>query len=283
MNRRFVKPVFACLCACVLCGCSSMRLTYNYLDWIIGWYLDDFLELNSRQDDFYEERLDALMEWHRREELVRYSRFIEQIQQDLREPLSAALLQERYETLKQFFRDIMEQAAPDCAELLLWLDEEQRAAFYDAAAQTQKKYEEKYLNETAQERSRRHCRQAEKALKRFVGGLNGGQKALLERWAGGLVPLQRLWLENRSAWQARLRDVLEADCAEPEKQKMLRPLFVEPEHLWAPDYRDAVAQNEAATLAMLAGLHTSLTEKQQEHLHRALERLKKDFIVLAKQ
>ena len=283
MNMCWKKNVLAGLAVCVLCACSNTRLVYNYLDWIIPWYLDDYLSLNSSQNDFYKQRLDGLLRWHRRDQLVRYSRFLEQFQQDLHGPLSVAVLQERYDTIQQFWRDIMERAAPDCAELLLQFDQAQRRVFYAAGAKKQKELEGEHPGETPVERNRRHCEQAEKTLKRFVGRLTGPQKAILERWAAALTPLEGLWLESRRTWQRSLQAVLEANEPDAEKRKRLERLFIEPEYLWTPAYREAIRQNETATFAMLVELVGSLTVEQKQHVQTSLDSLKDDLISLSRQ
>jgi len=283
MNMHRAKIVLAGLAVCALCACSNTRLAYNYLDWIIPWYLDDYLSLNSRQDDFYKQRLDGLLRWHRRDQLVRYSHFVEQLQQDLRGPLSAAVLQERYDTIEQFWRDIMERAAPDCAELMLQFNQDQRRVFYAAGAKKQKELENEHPGETPAERNRRHCEQAEKTLKRFVGRFTGPQKAILERWSAALTPLESLWLENRRTWQRSLQAVLEAHEPDAEKRRKLERLFIDPEQLWAPAYRDAIRQNETATLAMLVELFGSLTVDQKQHMRTSLDNLKDDFICLSRE
>ncbi len=283
MNMRRGKIVLACLAVCALCACSNTRLAYNYLDWIIPWYLDDYLNLNSRQNDFYKQRLDDLLRWHRKDQLVRYSRFVEQLQQDLCGPLSTGVLQERSDNIQQFWRDIMERAAPDCAELLLLFDQDQRRAFYAAGAKKQKELEDEHRGETPAERNRRQCEQAEKTLKRFVGRFTGPQKAILERWSAALTPLESLWLENRRTWQRSLQAVLEAHEPDAEKRRKLERLFIDPEQLWAPAYRDAIRQNETATLAMLVELFGSLTVDQKQHMRTSLDNLKDDFICLSRE
>jgi len=283
MAKWSVKIVLSCLVACLLFSCSSTRLTYNYLDWIIDWYLDDYLSLNNLQEDFYRQRMAAFLRWHRTDELVRYSHFAAQLQQDMRGPLSASVLQERYGAINGFWRDSMERAAPECAELLLLLDQDQRRFLYAAAEKKQKQLEGKHVAEIAAERNRRQCELAQKAIERFTGGLTGPQKALLERWAEALSPVEPLWLENRRTWLRSFQSVLEGSEPEAEKQRQLRRLFVEPEYLWAPAYRECVRQNETAIFSMLADLHGTLTGKQLQHLNTELENLKKDFISLSQQ
>ena len=284
--RRLLRPVktlVACLAVCLIFSCSSTRLTYTYLDWIIDWYLDGYLSLNRQQDALYKHRLAALLRWHRTDQLVRYSAYIARLQQDLNGPLTALVLQERYADIKQFWRAIMERAAPDCAELLLLLDQDQRRTFYAAAAKKQQELEGKYGDEAAAQRNQRQREQAAKAIERFTGVLTEPQNVLLARWSEALMPVQPLWLENRRDWQRSLRAVLEETDPDAEKRGKLCRLFVEPEYLWTPAYRLAVQRNEAATVAMLADLQATLTEKQRQHLNAALEKLQTDFISLSRQ
>lgn len=284
MTLRRVQTATFLLILCLLAACSSTRLTYNNIDRIIGWYLDDYLSLNSSQDDFFEQRLEALLEWHRRDQLPRYGVYLDRLQQDLRSGgLTAAVLQERYGSLNLFWKDIIKQAAPDCAELLLRLSGNQRQGLYTAMAKKQQKLEQRYLRQSAEERLRRKRRQAEKSLKRFTGPLTDPQKLALERWADSLTVLEPLWLESRSIWQRRLRDALEGTVPEPEKKIRIQRLLVEPEHLWSLAYRQGMRHNEAATLAMLAEMFGSLTAKQSRQMQKALSSLKKDFTALAKQ
>jgi hypothetical protein len=283
MCFRCVKNALLVLALCLLCSCSNTRLAYNYMDWIITWYLDDYLSLNSQQDAFYKQRLKDLLQWHRKNQLVLYSNFADQLQQDMRRPLTPVLLHERSESLKQFWQTIMERAAPDCAGLLLLLDRDQRRTFYAAVEKKQKELEVKHYGESPARRKERHMEQAEKPLNRFVGRLTGPQKIVLERWSDSLVPLESLWLQNRFIWQKHLQAVLDGDEPEEKKRRLLERLFIEPENLWTPAYRHVIDQNEKSTLAMLVDLLGTLTEKQQQHMQAALETLKEDCISLSKE
>lgn len=264
-------------------ACSNTRLVYNYLDWIVGWHLDDYFDLYRDQQDFYETRLDALLKWHRHEHLAAYAAFIDEIRQDIDRDLTAERIRDRYETIQQFWRDIMIMAAPDGLALMLRLDAKQRQYFYRAWKKEQQQYEQKYLRETPPDRQRRLCRRMEKMLKRFTGRLTGPQKVMVENWSLSLAPMQTLWLENRAGWLVVLKEALESDIANGEKKEILRQLFVAPEQWWSDAYRNTVLQNESVTMAMLAKMVESLSEKQKKHLDKVLARLKNDFIQLSKQ
>jgi hypothetical protein len=281
MNSRHVKNLIVVFVLSCLFACSSTRLAYNYLDWVIGWYLDDYIELNKEQDDYYDRQLDELLQWHRTDQLPRYVRFVDEMMLHINKPVHTDMLLERKKTMREFVRVFMARAAPDCIKLLLWLDPDQRQAFYAACAVKQQKFEEKYLDETEIDRSKRLYKQMKKILKRFIGRLTVEQKLILERWADSMIGVQHLWLENRSIWLSTLQTVLEGSGTDTEKQKRLYQLLVEPESLWSTAYSRAVRQNEIRTLDMFSDIHNSMIEKQRKHLHASLSKLKKDFERLA--
>lgn len=264
------------------CACSSIRISYNYLDWIIGWHLDDYLCLTSAQQHWYEQRLATLLQWHRSGQLVRYSRFAARLEADMRRPLNAALLQEHAGTLWGFWHDITARAAPDCAGLLLQLDRQQRRDMYATLEEKQREYQKRYAEETEAQRRRRQCRLAAKVFDRFVGHLTGGQRVILEQWASELVPLRDLWLENRRTWQDRLQKVLESPTPEAEKRAHVERLFARPEYLRSPAYTRALHRNESVTINMVINVHAGLLPGQRRHLQDTLKRLQQDFFALAR-
>ena len=60
------------LIVAILNGCSATQVIYNRADILIRWYLDDYVTLDRDQQAHFDERLDALLEWHRQEELPEY-------------------------------------------------------------------------------------------------------------------------------------------------------------------------------------------------------------------
>ncbi len=283
MNSRRIRNLVGVFVLSCLFACSSTRLAYNYLDWVISWYLDDYIQLNKEQDDYYDRQLDELLQWHRSDQLPRYVRFVDEMMLHINKPVHTDMLLERKNTMREFIRVFIARAAPDCIKLLLWLDPEQRQAFYGAGAEKQQQFEEKYQDEPEIDRSKRLYKRMEKLLKRFIGRLTDGQELIVQRWADSLIGVQQLWLENRRIWLSTLQTVLEGSGTDTEKERRLYQLLVEPESLWSTAYLAAVQQNEILTLDMFSDIHNSMTEKQRKHLHASLSRLKKDFERLAEE
>jgi len=283
MNTRLFKNLIVALMLSCLFACSSNRLVYNYLDWVITWYIDDYVKLSSQQDDYFNRQLDELLYWHRSDQLLRYAHFVDEVISQINQPVNIEMLQERKKTLRDFMRVLMNRAAPDGIKLLLWLNPDQQQDFYAAGAKKQKRFEKKYLNEPDKDRNKRLYSRMEKLFKRFIGGLTDDQERMVKQWTDDLIPVTSLWLENRSKVMSTFQTVLESSDADAEKYKRLYQLLVEPESLWSAEYRQAIQHNEIITLKMFIEIHGSLTEKQKKHLDDMLLKLKKDFEHLAEQ
>jgi len=61
-----MKKLWLVLGFLVLTGCSS-KLAYNNLDWLIYWYMDDYVELNDSQEAIFDIKLEGWIDWHREE------------------------------------------------------------------------------------------------------------------------------------------------------------------------------------------------------------------------
>ena len=62
--------------AFVLAGCSANRFLYNRADTFVRWAIDDYVDLASEQQKKLDADLDGLLDWHRRDELPLYRKFI---------------------------------------------------------------------------------------------------------------------------------------------------------------------------------------------------------------
>ncbi|MEM7027656.1 MAG: DUF6279 family lipoprotein, partial [Pseudomonadota bacterium] len=72
-------------------GCTQ-SFFYNRLDTLFNWYVDDYVELNKVQQENFDVRLDAILEWHRKVELPRYVNFLTQIETDINQTVDGEIL-----------------------------------------------------------------------------------------------------------------------------------------------------------------------------------------------
>ena len=62
-------------CATSVTGCG-VKLAYNNLDRFIRWSMDDYMDLDAKQDAFFKAELASMLYWHRTTQLPTYARAI---------------------------------------------------------------------------------------------------------------------------------------------------------------------------------------------------------------
>ncbi len=76
------KKISLALALILLVGCSN-QMAYNHLDWLVSWYVDDYVELNTAQEEKLQTLLDDLLIWHRQVELPVYHNQLTGLQNDV--------------------------------------------------------------------------------------------------------------------------------------------------------------------------------------------------------
>ncbi len=78
---KLVRIIGALALAAALGGCSAIKLGYNNLPELAWWWLDGYLDFTDAQRTPVREELARLHQWHRANELPRYSELLARVEQ----------------------------------------------------------------------------------------------------------------------------------------------------------------------------------------------------------
>lgn len=256
------------LAALALGGCTS-GFVYERLDWVVSWYVGGLVTLDDEQEALLDALLEDTIDWHRRTQLPRYVRFLDELATEAGRPLDAARVARRYGEVEAMLDDLVKQANPGAAALLATL---RPAQIEELAASLEEDNEELWdelAGATPERRAERRLRSANKALQRFYGRLAPTQKALVEVRLQQLVDVSDHWMERRRHWQERF---LSALAAPPPGglEAVLLDLLLNPDQFDTADYRREVEANRKVVFAMIAELSGTLTPEQRRHVQRKL-------------
>ena len=81
-----MRALILIICLAVLMMACGPRWVYTNLDWLIPWYVDDYVALDTHQDSELAARLKNQMDWHCRTQMPRYADFLRQLRDDLSIP-----------------------------------------------------------------------------------------------------------------------------------------------------------------------------------------------------
>jgi hypothetical protein len=261
----------------LLAGCSSTTFIYNRLDFILPWYLDDYVDLNREQDVFLDQQLAPFLAWHRSEELPRYLEIIDAIDA----ALDGSLTDSDIEAIALEFERAWYRLEGRALDWLLALGAElsdaQVEAFLTELWGKQEKYEKKYLERSDARYREDSYESLLDNLQDYLGRLDRIQKQVLEDASGQLLRSDAIWLRERANWLHQLEVFLQREAG---WQERIRAAVANRSETVSEAYIQVYDHNLQVIYAALARVLDSRTEKQDRRLRNRLSDLRKDLETL---
>lgn len=267
------------LIVAILNGCSATQVIYNRADILIRWYLDDYVTLDRDQQARFDERLDALLEWHRQEELPEYVLLLDDALVILDTDVSLAATRSMAEGIESAAIRLQDRFL----ELLLSTGENltsaQRADFIEALLAKQEAFETDRLARSDAEYRDDLGQRFDKQLGRYLGRLTDEQARRLQEGVAEMTRLDHFWLQDRRVWILALSNILLAD--EPDWADQVRALISGRDEALLPDYREGIEHNGEVILQLSRDVLLMRTEKQDKKLRARLIALRDDLAALS--
>jgi len=271
------------LLAIVLAGCGP-RLVYPHLDWLIPWYVSDYISLDSDQKNMLDARLLKVIDWHCRTQLPAYATTLRALGRDLAnrfQPVDAAALQAYNGRLMALWKELLQQIGPDITAILATATDAQVDELFDNLEKQNHKFKKKYVDLPPDELIQNREERMVKRTEYWISKLNPEQKQAVSDWSLQLAPIAVDWLRNREIVQAEARRQLAHRHDNPGFQDAMRELIINPDSMRNAEFQRKIDINTAVTINILAQLNQLLTEKQRSYLLNRIESLAADFDILS--
>ncbi len=271
-----MRALTVLICFVVLLAACGPRWVYTNLDWLIPWYVDDYVDLDTHQDSELAARLKYQLDWHCRTQMTRYAAFLRQLHIDLSvpgQPVRAEQWSAHFEQLRQYWIDLIHQIGPDAVAILATATDAQIDELFANLEQTNLELEGKYVEPTLEERRRNRAQRIKKRMAYWTGPLNENQLPLLTEYSHGLEEIADEWLAHRRHFQRELRRLLENRRQADDFQARFLDLLAHPEALRDPSYQAKIDANLDRTFRFLEQLSVALTPAQRRHTLKRLDQL----------
>lgn len=259
----------------LLGACSSTTFFYNRLDFIIGWYLSDYVEFNDTQQRIFDRQLDALLTWHRRDELPQYLQLLDDLTLALDAELADTQLRGMYGDIEAAVGRTQVRINAMALAMASELEPEQLLGFIDHLDETQLTREAELLGRDRVAYDDDISERLEDNLGDFLGRLNSDQRQRVREGVSQLTRLDEAWLAERAHWNRQLRQIFTARAADwlMQLQTALAERSTEP----SAQRRRHYARNRDITLAILRDVINQRTAKQDRRLRNRLDELREDI------
>lgn len=275
--------LIASLLLCLLLGACSTKMAYNYLDWILEWYVGDLVSLTEDQEWQFRNALARQLDWHRKKQLPLYVKSLDDLHNAIDNEFTFESLQRIYNEQEKGLNELIKQITPKLSELLVTLSDTQVEQLLENLEEQNQELEEEYVKKPGDELVTQRAERMIDRAENWVGTLSDSQTQLITSWSRQIRPTAEQWIANRRTWQTKLGGILREKRHTAHFNKHVEDLFVNSDKTWPSSYRADFEYNRNLVFTMLVNLENTLSDRQRQHLFEEIEVLRKQLTELHQQ
>ncbi|MEH6823248.1 MAG: DUF6279 family lipoprotein [Motiliproteus sp.] len=252
-------------------GCSSYRLAYNNLDWLLFGWVDDYVELTSAQHAELEPLVRQWHAQHRQTQLPQYQALLFAIRVGVQSPpLDPTLFEAWRVEVEQRGLALRSSLAPLAVALLEQIDQDQQQQLLGALRKKIESQREAYLERSASERVGHRYDAYRERMLRWIGRLDSAQRNALKQLVA-LADSELQWLEYRSLWVDELEQALMLRSNKQQFHARIQALILSPSSFRIEALQHLLATTQRQRSDYLVVLINGLSAQQRAHLLSELD------------
>jgi len=263
-------------------GCA-VKLVYNQLDWLIPWYLSDYLDMNGEQDDFFDERLQLYLAWHRKSQLPEYVVLLRGVADDVNDGLNEQEIQRFQRETERLASALMKRLAPDVVAVFADASDEQLAQLYKALDKDGERYRKRYVKQSLQQQQESQVDDVIDTIERWTGSLNDEQELLVSQWGAQYQPMGDELYQAGLKWRAEFKQTLKGRGESEQYSVRLTSLLTTPDFGWSDAFQVKMLENRQSLSQLYFTLDKTFSKKQRKRIISTLRDYAEDFEQLAKE
>lgn len=275
-KKAFLQLIMLTVVLFLLPACT-IRLIYDHLDWIIPWYVDDYISLDDFQETLLEKQLKEQLYWHRTSQLPRYAEMLRNLKAAIERGITRSDLDQTHNTLRGYWQDMVRRLSPDIARLLATASDEQIEELLQNLEKRNKAFRERYIDLSKEELRQKKVDRFKRFLRFAMGSLTEEQEKILEEWSYELEEIAQERLVYIKIWQANFRLMLKERKNESAFAVALRDALFFNRSDWPEAFREKAIHNRELTKTTFLKLFESLTDDQRGRLFDRMINLAQDF------
>ena len=275
------KSVIILVSLLVLAGCSS-TFAYNNIDWLVYWYIDDYIDLTEEQEQQFDTKMSSWLKWHRDTELRLYETHINQIRhRALTTAMSPEDILDELSIARQHWLRLRDEVAPGLAQMAPLLSDEQVIYLFAQLERENQKQQDERLDElkdtSEKQRFDNQIKQITSQVEDYIGKTTSQQRQLIRTYVPQLQSTDNYWLAYRRKTQQVARELFASRGNNPEFVEQLTQLIKNPDGHRSSEHNRVSNQNSLIYATMLSELQASMSDKQRRRLNKKIDQFVDDL------
>lgn len=268
-GKHFWRIGVMLLLAGLIFSACSLRMTYNYLDWILLWYVDDYVSLTAEQDELFDQATIELLDWHRYFELPRYKDFIISIRDAQNSPMNRRQVLTFFDEISRLWETLLKKTAPHLIYLAQQLTDEQVEQIDKTLQDKHEELQEEYESRSMQKRLQFRRERAVELFDDWLGAVTDVQLRMIEEWSKKRHDTTSAWLAYRDKWRRHLIALLKARY-ETNFHRNMEEFLLNSRKLYTLVQTQVAAENRLHLAQLIAVISSALSTDQRTHLQQKL-------------
>jgi len=272
----------------VLTACSLTRLGYSNGDIITYWWLNGYVGFDANQKPWVRQRIENLFAWHRQTQLKGYVTLLSGAQHRLQHEVTKQEVLDDYEALTRCGDRIIDEMAPDMADLALSMDATNLEHLREKFESNNEKYRKDYLRGDLQERQKYRYKVILEWAEYWFGDFSDEQEAMIRRVSDQRPLNNEMWAADRIQRQQGLIALVQRIQREKPPHAVVTEMiktYVRDNYLLrasaTPEMNAFFAASKDGVAQLVVIIVNISTPKQKAHAVARLQQWIDDFNALA--
>lgn len=287
MPTRPARIIGALLVAALVVACSAVRLGYNTAPTFAYWWLDGYFDFDGEQSLRMRADLQAVQDWHRKEELPLLIQTVRELQAMAPRPVTPQQVCAMVAALQTRVQTTLDRVVPSIAAIAPSLQPAQIEHVAREFDNRDKKWRADWLDGTLAERNDRRVKQIVERAETLYGTLEPAQIVLVRGHIDASSfdgPRQHREMLRRQKEALQVLTTLRTGRVAPAQavadiRGLLERTFKAPD----PAYRQYIDRLTLESCAATAAVHNSSSSSQRARLLQTLQDYEADARALAGQ
>jgi len=271
----------------LLSSCSSIQLAYNQIDFLLKWWIDDYVDLTSEQGQLYDQSIPLLIKKHRQEELPKALQQLRKLRAKLDQPLQIDDGVNIVKEIKSFSRTSINLLQDDAVTLSLSLQSKQFTYLENAFAKSNKKFQNDFLKGSSEDRLEKRVEKIIERTESFSGNLSKSQKTQIKEIAREYLLDMELVYQTRLYKQQlimkTLKKIAQEQPSPTQAKMMMNQLFNEIELGSTSEQKEFEKKRDLHSGIILAKITELFDEQQRKKTQAKLRSWEQDLQILIQQ
>lgn len=280
--RLFKRFFIITLCLFLVSGCST-KLAYNFLPFLLKWYVGQYVSLTHEQKQTLSVSLKSFHTWHRTTQLPIYANYVQDVTHRIQsETITGKWIHNETDKVQLMIDDSVNILKPTAISLLASLSDKQTKEIEKNLKKDRKKYRKKYVDISDKKIIRNRKEKLLDYIGPFFGSFSKEQKRWIEDWAKNIKPYEALTLKQQQLLSEKINLALDNRKNRAELTRLVDEIMFYRTDDWDPELEAILDDNQESTYALLAKLVNSQKTNQKKKMLAKLNSYRKDFISLNK-